>query len=130
MDHAAFEDARPLDFLAQIIDTGLPESGLLLFFADTLNCAGLAPSDREGFRVVWTEDEVQPRALPEGNEHFACGRVALCVETSIPGIGDPRLPEVDVGRRREALLHDPPRRAIAAGHREHLVRLSELTTRA
>jgi len=63
---------RPLDFLAQIdlaeleIETGLPKQGLLLFFADTLNCAGLSPSDREGFRVLWTEDDVEPRALPGG----------------------------------------------------------------
>ena len=114
LEWPAWKD-RPLDFLAQInlaevagfgLDTGLPQSGLLLFFADTLHCAGLTPSDREGFRVIWTEDDVQPRAVPEGNEHFPCGRVALCVETSVPAIGDPRLPEEDVADEDFDAFHD------------------------
>ena len=88
------------------IDTGLPQSGLRLFFADTLHCAGLVPSDREGVRVVWTEDDVELRALPEGIEHFPCGRVALRVETSVPAIGDPRLPEDDVADEDFAAFHD------------------------
>ena len=49
---------------------------------------------------------MEPRALPEGNERFACGRVALYVQTSIPGIGDPRLPEVDVAEGEFDEFHD------------------------
>jgi hypothetical protein len=68
--------------------------------------AGLSPSDREGFRVIWTEDDVEPRALPEGNERFACGRVALCVDTSVPGIGDPSLPEIEEAEDEFDEFHD------------------------
>jgi uncharacterized protein YwqG len=92
MDWPAWEKG-PLTFLAQIdlsalgVDTDLPSTGRLLFFADVDRCFGLYPEDRDGFRVMWTDAHVEPRPAPADVEEFACGRLTPRPRVSIPPLG-------------------------------------------
>ena len=102
----------PLDFLAQIdltqIDTsfGLPDNGVLVFFADVDACFGLSQKDKDGFRIVWTDAELERRPAPEDAERFACGRIAFRNHLSVPPLGAVAVGDVDVPDEEADALDD------------------------
>jgi uncharacterized protein YwqG len=102
----------PLDFLAQLdlteVDAafGLPATGSLLFFADFERCLGLQHSDRDGFRVIWTRDELERRTAPDGATRYACGRVRFREHASVPPSDVVDVGGADVPDEEFDALHD------------------------
>lgn len=119
-------DKGPLDFLAQLalsdVDPsfGLPTTGTLHCFADFRNCLGLTREDRDGFRVVWTDADLEPRRTPDGATRYASGRVTFREQTSVPPLGGFDVGDVEVPDE-EADAYDELRQAFGVSEAHQLL---------
>jgi uncharacterized protein YwqG len=95
-EHAG--ELRPLAFICQVNLAELasaapmpelPEHGVLSFFADPEEAAGLYPEEQYASRVLWFEEAgLERHAPPAGVEGFTPGRVVLRAMPSVPPIDD------------------------------------------